>query len=111
MPAFKKKQPQAVAEVHLSPHHGHPQNAWLSNEDIHVSCFRLSYLLIQLLISLKGYAIYKLPPGVEFSHSKIALRGVISASVDESVGRVQRELRDEKLPVSLNQPVNDDTYH
>ena len=58
-----KKRSRAVAEIHLSPslddtiETEHNNSSWLSNEDIN------------------GYAVFKLPPGVEFSHSKIALKG------------------------------------
>jgi hypothetical protein len=61
MVSFRSKQAKSVAEIHLSPNVDHTltsqPNVWLSNEDI------------------KGSAIFRLPPGVEFSHSKITLRG------------------------------------
>ena len=61
MVSFRSKQAKSVAEIHLSPNVEHTSasqpNVWLSNEDI------------------KGSAIFRLPPGVDFSHSKITLRG------------------------------------
>jgi hypothetical protein len=61
MLSFKKKQAKAEAEIHLSPNvdktSASQPNVWLSNED------------------LTGCAVFRLPPGVDFSHSKIALRG------------------------------------
>ena len=61
MVSFRSKQAKSVAEIHLSPNVDHTStsqpNVWLSNEDI------------------KGSAIFRLPPGVDFSHSKITLRG------------------------------------
>ena len=62
--SIKKKQSRAAAEIYLSPSLNDKAETatdgiyWLSNEDIN------------------GHAIFKLPPSVEFTHSKIALRGL-----------------------------------
>lgn len=61
MVSFKSKQAKSVAEIHLSPNINqntvHQPNLWLSNEDI------------------TGHAVFGLPSSVDFSHSKVALRG------------------------------------
>ena len=62
--SFKKKQSRGVAEIHLSPKDDNgttiENGSWLTNQNI------------------KGFAVFKLPPDLEFSHSKIALRGLSS---------------------------------
>ena len=67
MVTFKRKQSRAVAEIHLSPRLDDNTNtesskSWLSNQDI------------------DGYAVFKLPPGVEFTRSKVALKGLSPTS-------------------------------
>lgn len=103
---FRKKS-KTVAEVHLSPNvestcNAKQPNVWLSNEDI---C---------------GCAVFSLPVGVAFSHSKVALRGKIDqlngqygylankvtgtviVKTDQNAGAssLQRSWRTEKLSVS-----------
>ena len=63
MLSFRKKQPQASAEIHLgSKPDGEAQRPsdkqWLSYEDV------------------TGYAVYTLPTGIDFSRSKVTLRGL-----------------------------------
>lgn len=77
MVSFKRK-PKAVADLQLSTSITQPL---LSNEDI---C---------------GCAVYTLPPGVEFSHSKVALKGVVSTRTDEYPNALQRSWRTERLQV------------
>lgn len=55
--SFFKKKPQGAAELRLASHR-QSARAWLSDEDI------------------TGCAVFKLPPGVKFSHSKILLKGM-----------------------------------
>ena len=61
MVSFKSKQAKSVAEIHLSPNTDHDTTnqpgLFLSNKDI------------------VGCAIFGLPSGVDFSHSKVTLRG------------------------------------
>lgn len=104
---FKRKQQQAVAEIHLTGNDGYQKSVnstprYLSNDDI------------------EGYAVFRLPGGVDFSHSKIVLKGmccigrsianddhksdalsgsVITKTDDHPAASMQRGWRSEKLPV------------
>ena len=81
MLSLKKKQPKPVAEIHLAPNNDSPSgvHTWLTNEDIN------------------GHALFKLPIGVDFSHSKIAFRGTITTKTDEYPGALQKTWRTESL--------------
>lgn len=57
---FRRKQPQAVAEIRLDPPHSDAKaesSFWLTNETIH------------------GHAVYTFPNGLEFTNSKVVLKG------------------------------------
>lgn len=61
--SLKRRKSQAVAELHFVSNNDKQSlsrdRVWLSSEDI------------------EGYVLYKLPPGVQFSHSKVVLKGML----------------------------------
>lgn len=90
MAPFKKKQ-QAIAEIVLPSKAG--GDAFNSSPDHFLSHE-----------TVRGQAVFKLPTGVDLSHSKITLQGSIKTTTEDAnagIGSLSKSWRTEKLPVSV----------